>query len=131
MLATALEAKAALEAEGLQVSVSRPGFFLIAGSFRDSGCGLRLSNDACILMCNGDESIASFPGKGLSGREIPGSLDDLVALILAVYAQYNEHGQGGAEPFRMAVERLLGEQTMPMRERPMPQARTAKVVNSA
>ena len=109
MLATIHESKAALEANGLHVSWNNSQSLLIAARYREVGYGIRLSNDACILMCDGDKSIASFPGKGLSAHDVPGSLADLVPLILAVYEQYNADGQGGTESFRIAVEQVLDQ----------------------
>jgi hypothetical protein len=103
MLATILDAKAKLEAEGLRVSRSGDHSLWIAATLRDAGDGITLSDDACALLGNAGRWVAVFPAEGLSTYEVPGSLADLVSLIVTVYARYRQVGGPVQEAFKQAV----------------------------
>ena len=103
MVETLAEAKAALQAEGLHVSSYVPHGLWIAGSLVDSGDGIHLSHDACVLMEEAERVVAGFPADGMLAYEVPGSLSDLVALILAVY---HDHRRNGGD-FKDAVKRRV------------------------
>ena len=87
MIVTASDAKASLEAKGLYVS-NRNSSLWIAATVEDVGDGVVMSNDACSLISNADGWVAVFPAEGLCTYERPGTLEELIATILAVYEQY-------------------------------------------
>jgi hypothetical protein len=91
---TMLEAKAALEAQGLHVRSNGEHSLWIAGNVRDAGNGIKVSDDACYLNERANRWVAVFPARQSLTYEIPGSLPELVALITAVYARHR--GNGGA-----------------------------------
>jgi hypothetical protein len=103
MHVTALDAKAKLEAEGLQVSWNNPQSLWIAATVRDAGSGIRLSEDACSLCWNSGRWVAVFPAEGLLTYEVPGSLPELVSVITAVYA----HARETSTPFKDAVKQVV------------------------
>jgi hypothetical protein len=103
MGATALDAKAKLEAEGLHVSCNTPHSLWIAATVREMGEGIKLSNDASSLTWNSSRWVAVFPAEGLFTYEVPGSLSDLVSLVTAVYANYRQVGG----PLRDAFKRVV------------------------
>jgi hypothetical protein len=103
MLVTAIDAKTKLEAEGLQVSCNNAHSLWIAASVRDMGEGIKLANNACSLIWNSGRWVAVFPAEGLFTYEIPGSLSELVSIIVAVYGQY----RGTGTPFKDAVKQVV------------------------
>jgi len=105
MLATILDAKARLEAEGLYVSCANPHGLWIAGTVRDAGEGVRLSDDACALGWKAGHWVAVFPAEALLTYEVPGSLSEVVSLIQAVYAHYRRAGG----PFSAAFPQVVSE----------------------
>ncbi len=103
MLETTLDAKAALEADGLYVSCNNAHSLWIAATVRDVEDGIKLSDDACSLVGKLNRWVAVFPAEGLLTYEVPGSLSELVALITAVYAHYRQSGG----PFNRALRQVL------------------------
>jgi hypothetical protein len=100
---TTLDAKAKLEAEGLHVSCNNPHSLWIAATVRDAGAGIKLSHDACSLTWNSSRWVAIFPAEGLLTYEVPGSLSELVFLIVAVYANYRQAGGQLKDAFQRVV----------------------------
>ncbi len=103
MLATILDAKAKLESEGLHVSRSGDQSLWIAATLRDSGDGITLSDDACALIGNSGRWVAVFPAEGLFTYEVPGSLAELISLIVTVYAHYRRVGGLFKDAFKQTV----------------------------
>jgi len=105
---TVAEAKRTLELEGIYVSMSDRESFWIAGSFEFVEVGrdnVRLSQDACVLFRKNDHWQAVLPGLGMLTREVYGSLDELVALIVSVYRHYRQSGG----PLYRAVEQVVAD----------------------
>jgi hypothetical protein len=103
MIVTASDAKARLEANGLYVSARGSSSLWIAGTVHDAGDGVIMSNDACSLIANAGGWVAVFPAEGLCTYELPGTLEELVATICAVYDQ-SRRGRGSfADAFRQVV----------------------------
>jgi hypothetical protein len=102
MIATIADAKSALEADGLHVSANLSSL-LIGGWIADGGDGLRIFKDACGLNQRNGEWVVLFPAGGLTQYEIPGTLGDGVALILAAYEDHRKNGG----PFHDACKRVL------------------------
>jgi hypothetical protein len=103
MIATIQDAKSALETDALFVADGYMNSLLIGGWVADGGDGLRIFKDACGLNQRNGEWIVLFPAEGLTQYEIPGTLAEGVALILAAY---QEHRKNGGE-FRDACKRVL------------------------
>lgn len=103
MIVTASDAKAHLKANNLYVSERTSPSLWIAGSVRDVGDGVMMSNDACSLISTAGGWVAVFPAEGLCTYELPGTLDGLVATIRAVYEQYRRAGGAFADAFRQTV----------------------------
>jgi hypothetical protein len=103
MVATTLEAKAKLEAEGLFVSGNDTHSLWIAANVSDQGEGIKLSPDACSLLWDSGRWVAVFPADGLLTYEVPGALEDLLSLIVAVYKQYRHAGGHFKNAFRQVV----------------------------
>src|SRR5262245_53000330 len=99
MIETAQQAKSALEAQGLHVSLNSPSSLLIGSSVADAG-GLPLFKDASALNRRAETWVAVFPADGLLTYEVPGGLPDLVPLILAVYAEHRRAGCQLPDAFR-------------------------------
>ena len=95
-------AKTHLEAKNLYVS-NRISSLWIAATVRDVGDGVILSNDACSLIENADEWVAVFLAEDLYTYELPGTLEELVSTISAVYDQYRRVGGTITNAFRQAV----------------------------
>jgi hypothetical protein len=104
MLVTTLDAKAKLEAENLHVSCNDAHSLWIAANVREME-GIGVSEDACALICKSGQWFAAFPAEGISIYEVPGSLEDLVSLIVAVYNQYRSSGG----PFKDALKQVVSE----------------------
>ena len=105
MLTNANDAKAKLESEGLYVSLSDHSLW-IAAAVRDAGVGgIKISDDACSLIGQSGRWVAVFPAEGLFAYEVPGSLAELVPLVISVYAHYRRTGG----PFRQAFAQVVGE----------------------
>ncbi|HKI36224.1 MAG TPA: hypothetical protein VKA46_30485 [Gemmataceae bacterium] len=92
MVATIQEANARLEAGGLYVGSGHRGGLLISTSFSDAGDGIRILKDACALFEHGGRWLAIFPFKGMTNREVSGTLPDLVTLIEEVYRRHRSTG---------------------------------------
>jgi hypothetical protein len=93
MITTLAEARERLLAEGLLLSdQSNPSNTLVYGSFEDSGIGIQVSHDASGLFFIDNRWIAAFPSRGLQQYRVPGSLSELVDLIVSVYRHYWETG---------------------------------------
>jgi hypothetical protein len=103
VLVTTLDAKAKLEAEGLHVSCNNPNSLWIAATVRDMGEGIRASDDACSLIWDSSRWVAVFPAEGLLTFEVPGSLSELVSLIIAVYAHCRRTGGSVKDAIRQIV----------------------------
>jgi hypothetical protein len=103
MIETVQQAKSALEAQGLHVSLNNPSSLLIGGSVTASGNGLSLFKDASALNRRAETWVAVFPADGLLTYEVPGGLPDLVPLIVAVYAEHRRAGGQLSEAFRQVV----------------------------
>jgi hypothetical protein len=103
MLATVVDAKAKLEAEGLHVSYNNAHSLWIAGTVRDMGEGIKFADDACSLIEDSGRWVAVFPAAGLLTYELPGSLPELVAVITAVYAHCRREGSQVQDAFKQVV----------------------------
>lgn len=103
MIVTASDVKAHLEARDLYVSARGSSSLWIAATVRDTGDGVLMSNDACSLIANDEGWVAVFPAEGLCTYELPGTLEELIATISAVYEQYRREGGAFANAFRQAV----------------------------
>lgn len=98
------DAKAALERAGLIVSKSSTHPSLLIGAWtRDVGEGIHIFEDACVLNQRNDEWVVLFHAEGLTQYEIPSTLADGVALILAAYQEHRQHGG----QFKDACKRVL------------------------
>lgn len=103
MLVTALDAKAKLEAEGLHVSCNGAHSLWIAGTVRDVGEGIKLSDDACSLTWHSGRWVAVFPAEGMFIYEVPATLPELVSAITAVYTQHRRAGGQFKDAFKAVV----------------------------
>lgn len=92
MPVTILDAKAKLESEGLHVSCNNGASLWIAATVRDADGEIKFSEDACSLIEKSPRWVAVFPAGGSFTYEIPGSLPELIALIVTVYANYRRQG---------------------------------------
>ena len=101
---TIQDAKKAIEGAGLVVSQSSflPSL-LIGSSTRDVGDGIHMYEDACGLNQRNGEWIVLFPAEGLTQYEVPGTLTEGVALILAAYRDHRKNGG----LFKDACKRVL------------------------
>jgi hypothetical protein len=117
-----LEARADLEAAGLVVRPSGEDGLWIAASTRDVGDGILLSQDACVLLHQGERWVAIFPGPGMLNYEVPGELCDLLPLVRSVYTRYRLLGGPFKEAFPGSVvdpePYLVGR--FPAEDRPHP-----------
>jgi hypothetical protein len=103
VIVNALDAKKQLELEGLYVSHHNPHSLWIAATVRDMGEGIKLSEDACSLICKSGQWIAVFPAEGLCTYEVPGLLPDLVTVVSRVYEQHRRTGGPFQAAFRQVV----------------------------
>jgi hypothetical protein len=90
---TLIEAKRTLEEAGFHVSSNSALSLWIAPNVIEIEAGIKLSSAACSIGHDGTRWIAVFPSEGLSTYEVPGELEDLVSLILAVFKRYHEFGE--------------------------------------
>jgi len=104
MLVTILDAKVWLEKQGLHVACSGDHSLWIAAAVSDFGDGVKLSNDACSLFWNSDRWVAVFPADGMLTYEVPGNLDELTSLLVAVYHQHRRTGTSLSDVFRQVVD---------------------------
>ncbi len=100
---TILDAKAKLEVEGLHVAFNNDHSLWIAVNVKDMGDGIRLSNDACSLLCASGQWVAVFPSEGLLTYEVPGGLPELVSLISEVCSKYRRAGGAFKDAFKRVV----------------------------
>jgi hypothetical protein len=103
VIGTILDAKALLESEGLCVSGPHAQSLWVAATVREAGEGVKVSEDACSLIGNGERWVAVFPAEGLCTYEVPGTLPELVSLISAVYRQYRRAGGALKDAFRQVA----------------------------
>lgn len=104
-MTTLVEAKARLESSGLHVVANNERSLLIAGRFSGEGPdGIKFYHDACTLAQDREEWVVIFL-KYQRTYEVPGSLDELTGLILAVYS---DHRAAGGHFFE-AFERVVGD----------------------
>lgn len=97
---TILEAKAELEAAGLIAKVRGEFSLWIAASTRETGGGLKLSNDSMVLIRTDDQWVAVFPSAGTLCYEVPGELQDLILLVRGIYTRYRRMGGPFKDAFR-------------------------------
>ena len=118
MIETIQNAKASLEKQNLHVASNSDQSLWIAGTVRDAGEGVIISNDACVLIADADHWCAVFPTEGSRTFEVPGTLDALVHLVQNVYKQYFRAGISLPEAFRQVVkdpnQYLLGRPLSPI-----------------
>ena len=92
-------------AAGLHTELNEPDCLSIAGKVEIVGDrGIEISQDACVLFCEEGQWQVNFPGKGMLAYEVVGTLDELVPLILSVYADYRRDGGKFGEAFGRVVE---------------------------
>ena len=103
MIVTASDVEAHLEARDLYVSARGSSSLWIAATVHDAGEGAIMSNDACSLIADTEEWVADFPAEGLCTYELPGTLEELVAIICAVYDQYRRVRGAFTDAFRQVV----------------------------
>lgn len=103
-----LDAKSHLEAQELHVSCADSHGLWIAAAVRDVGQGIKHSSDACSLVETAGQWVAIFPARGSLTYEVPGTLPDLVALILNVYSHYRRAG-GSLEEAFLTLEMRTGD----------------------
>ena|SRR5579875_2113911 len=123
-----LDARAELEAGGLTVKPTGETSLWICDTIREAG-GVRLSNDASILLREDDRWITLFPAAGILSYEVPGELQDLVELIKSVYANCRRSGGPLKDAFARSVpdpERYLQGRS-PAEDRPIPRSPTRRV----
>ncbi len=112
MLATALDAKARLEAAGLHVSLCSHGSdsLFIAAGFTEFDDGLKISQDASVLDRNKETGrwLVTLPGEGGSFQGVEGDLPDVVALIEQVYHHYRNAGGKLRDAVREVLGRRIG-----------------------
>jgi hypothetical protein len=123
-----LDARADLEAGGLTVKPRGETSLWICATIQDAG-GVRLSNDASVLLREGDRWIALFPAAGMLSYEVPGELPNLIELIKGVYANYRRFGGPLKDAFARSVpdpEQYLQGQ-LPTEDRPIPRSPTRRV----
>jgi hypothetical protein len=106
MIAELSQAQRRLQAAGLTVRAPTDDSLWIAGHLTAVEPNLHLSQDACGLQgrCKG-EYVAVFPSAGHVTIEVPGTIPDLVSLILATYLRHRRVGG----PFHEAVGLVLRE----------------------
>lgn len=97
------EALTTLQAAGLAASFNRLNSLQIGTSLDDVGDGIRIFRDGCALNERNGEWIALLPAGGLTQYEVPGTLADGIALILAAYDNHRKNGG----PFHDACKRVL------------------------
>jgi hypothetical protein len=97
-----LDARAELEAGGLTVKPSGETSLWIRDRMQEAG-GIRFSNDASVLLRQGDRWIAVFPAEGMLSYEVPGDLPDLVVLIKGAYASDRRLGGRLNDAFARSV----------------------------
>ena len=120
MINTISEASARLVAEGLAVTPTQhPLGLQIAGTWRD-GSGIQVSDNSCVIGLRDNRWVAGFPGRGSSGYEVSGSLEELVELVVAIYRHYRasecDFVRSIAEAIPHAEKYLIGINTAPRNE---------------
>jgi hypothetical protein len=123
-----LDAKAELEADGLTVKLSGENSLWICETVQGAD-GVRLSNNASVLLREADRWIAIFPAAGMLSYEVPGELQDLVALIKSVYTSYRRSGGPLKDEFARSVPDpdLCLRGRPPAEDRPIPGSPTRPV----
>ena len=100
---TLIDAKTTLEARDLCVRFNNENSLWIANETVDGGDGFIVSKDACALNRWANHWVAVFPAKGMRTYEVPGSLAEVVTLILAVYTRHRLDKGTLNEAFRRTV----------------------------
>ncbi len=103
---TAISIDTALEsfrADGLQASARDRNTLVVAAVVEDTSPGIAIAHDVTILLDKGPTWLAIFPAQGQCTFEVPGTLEELTALALAVYRDYRKNGQ----PLHAAVMRAI------------------------
>jgi hypothetical protein len=89
---------------GLIVKSARPGFLHISRGWTEVQEGIRIAHDVCgIFGTENGNYIASFPTIGHVRVEVPGTLQELVPLVLEVF----RHHEGMNAPFYEAVREVV------------------------
>jgi hypothetical protein len=82
-----------LQAAGLVVRAPTDNSLWVAGHLTEVEAGVNLSQDACgIQRRDGSEYVAVFPSDSEILVEVPGTIPDLVSLILAMYLRHRRQG---------------------------------------
>jgi hypothetical protein len=101
-----VDARRRLQAAGLAVRTPTADSLWVAGQVTAVEPGLGLSQDACGIQGRGEgEFVGVFPAEAPVLVEVPGTVPDLVSVILATYLRHRQ--QGG--PFHEAVGVVLRE----------------------
>jgi hypothetical protein len=99
-------ARRRLQAAGLTVRTPTDDSLWVAGQMTPVETGLSMSQDACAIRRRGNgEYVGVFPSETEVLVEVPGTVPDLVSLVLATYLRHRR--QGGA--FGDAVGVVLRE----------------------
>lgn len=127
MIATLGEATAHLTAEGMEVTQTQhPPGLQIAGSWRDSD-GIRVSNDSCVLGLRDNQWVAGFRAEGLLGQEVPGTLNDLVNLIISIYRRYRQFGGKFSDAVEQTIPNAHHNQTERITQKTLGQIETDEI----
>jgi hypothetical protein len=105
MLETLQEAVTVLRGAGLAVSVTTFNSLQIGSSLDDVGEGLHVFRDGSALNPRNGEWVVLLPAGGLLQYEVPGTLAEGVALMLAAYQDHRKNGG----LFHEACKRVLGD----------------------
>jgi hypothetical protein len=98
------EADRRFRAAGLAVRTFRTDALHVSRGWTVEGNGIHLAHDVCGLRGTEDgRYVASFPTIGHVLIEVPGTLEELVPLILEVY----RHHDGMNAPFYEAVREVV------------------------
>ncbi len=97
------DAVARLKSQGLHVTARNATTWAIAASAIEARDGISVSNDATFLLDEGQNWRAVFPGRGQCTFEVPGTIGDLVNLIISVYRDHRNNGGPLWEAFARVV----------------------------
>jgi hypothetical protein len=82
-----------LQAAGLTVRAPTDDSLWVAGHLTPVEPGLNLSQDACAIQRRGDDGyVGVFPSETEILFEVPGTVPDLVSLVLATYLRHRREG---------------------------------------
>jgi hypothetical protein len=89
---------------GLKVRRPQPDSLHVSRGWTLVGDGIKLAHDVCGIIGTGDgQYSASFPTIGHVRLEVPGTLEELVPLVLEVYQRH----EGMEAPFYEAVREVV------------------------